>query len=744
MSKTAEQESRNGNEDKGRRGWLRRSVVPNIRSKIVLPYLILTLIVAIIGLYVVTNLVASSLDERLTNQLLEAGRVVSDSIARQEMEHLKIARTIASTSGLAEALQSGDQDRVFRLAQPTVSVRKLENLIIVNAKGQILLHSLQQEDGSFQFVGEEFDVSQLWMVQMLLEANDPNGMPKRGIVLNTVDQRYYYLTAIPVGLDDEMVGVTIIGTSLRSLLFQIKNSALADVVIHLDGGRAIATTFAAEQAEDTQTLMDELSITPAQYETVLSDPEMVTGENEEVYGRWYRLARAPLHVGDDTLGVFTVALPSSFIVQTGTTSRNTYTLIFTSAMMVVVLLGYFIAQRITGPIQRLVQTSQAVAEGDLNQRTGIASEDEIGVLATTFDKMTVRLSKRTRDLEEALGRLRAILSSIGDGVVLEDLDGNFIPLNATAEDLLEDLTDQFMLGSLHDFSTGGQEQQPQTQSNPWLLDRRRFEVGEKIINAHSASVQTDDGDQLGIVIVLRDVTAQVEAERLKDAFITQISHELRTPLTAIKGYSDLLVISASEALNGEQLNFLRTISRHTDDLASMINTLLDFSEMEAGGELGLRRHPTQLLSIIEDIAEKWRGRMEEENLSFQVKTPSDLPLVNADAKRLQWAFINLVRNAVEYTPAGGQVTLQIFKHNGYVQFNVTDTGVGIPAEEQKYLFDRFYRVDKARKDESRGLGLGLYVTRAIVEAHGGKIFVDSEEGAGSTFSVQLPQMENGE
>ncbi len=742
MSKTAEQESK-GTESKVQLGWLRRSVAPNIRSKIVLPYLILTLIVAIVGLYVVTNLVASSLDERLTNQLLEAGRVVSDSVARQEMEHLKIARTIGSTTGLAEALQSGDQDQVFGLAQPTVSVRKLENLIIVDTEGQTMLHSLQQDDGSFQFVGDEFDASQLWMVQRLLETNDPNSMPKRGIVLNTVDQRYYYLTAVPIGLEGETVGVIVVGTSLRSLLFQIKNSALADVVIHLDGGKAIAATFVAEQAEDAQSLMDELSITPAQYEAVLSDPEMVTGENERVRGRWYRLARAPLRVADDTLGVFTVALPSSFIVQTGTTSRNTYTLVFTSAMMVVVLLGYFIAQRITGPIQRLVQTSQAVAEGDLNKRTGIASEDEIGVLATTFDEMTVRLSKRTRDLEEALGRLRAILSSIGDGVVLEDLDGNFIPLNATAENILEDLTDQFMLGSLHDFSTGGQ---PQTQatSNPWLLDRRRFEVGEKVINAHSASVQTEDGDQLGVVIVLRDVTAQVEAERLKDAFITQISHELRTPLTAIKGYSDLLVISASDALNGDQLNFLRTISRHTENLASMINTLLDFSEMEAGGELGLRQHPTQLLSIVDDIADKWRDRMEEENLALEVKKPPDLPLVNADAKRLQWAFINLVRNAVEYTPAGGQVTLRLFKHDGYVQFDVSDTGVGIPEEEQKYLFDRFYRVDQARKDESRGLGLGLYVTKAIVEAHGGKISVDSVEGAGSTFSVQLPQMPNDE
>jgi signal transduction histidine kinase len=733
-------------ESEMRSGWLHRLrhlVALNIRSKIVLPYLILTLAIAIIGTYVVTSLVASSLDERLTNQLLEAGRVVSDSLARREMEHLESARSIAFTVGLAEALQDGDRDQVVALAQPAAVVRGVEGLIVVDAHGQEMLHMLQQDDGSFEMVGGQFDPSGLRIVQAFLETRDPNGLPRRGLVLHPVDQDYYYFTAIPVGLENEVVGVVAVGTSFDTLLPYFKSTSLADVTIYLDGGRAVDTTFAfAEQAADVAALLDELSTTPALYESALYSDRSTIAENARIRGRWYRLARGPLRLGDDSLGVFAVALPSQFIVQAGVTSRNTYALIFTAAMACVIVVGYLIARRITRPLNRLVHTSQAVAEGDLEQRTGIASVDEIGLLATTFDEMTGRLSDRTRALEETIGRMRAILSSIGDGVMLEDMEGNFIPLNTAAKVLLEEMAENFMFGPLRELSAGDYDRVADLQPSPWLLERRRFQVGKKVISAHSAAVRTDKDEHLGTVIVLRDVTAEVEAERLKDAFITHVSHELRTPLTAIKGYSELLLVSADRALNEEQLSFLETISRHTDDLVAMINELLDFSEMEAGGRLGLRRHPVLLTTLVEEIAEEWGPRMHQKGLALHVETPADLPLVDADIRRLRWAVINMVRNAQQYTPAGGSVTLRLHAHDGEVNLDIIDTGKGISPEHQESLFSRFYRVTNVTAGDVRGLGLGLYVARAIVEAHGGHIQVISEEESGSTFSVILPALQS--
>ena len=731
-------------ESEKRPGWLepyRHLLALNIRNKIVLPYLILTLIVAVIGTYVVVTLVASSLDERLTNQLLEAGRVVSDSLARREMDHLESARSIAFTVGLAEAVQAGDRDGVIALAQPAAAVRNVESLIIVDENGQEVMHMLQHTDGSFEFVEGQFDTSALWIVQALLDAGDPNGLPKRALAKYPADQRYTYFTAIPIGLEDRLVGVTVIGTSFETLLPAFKITAVADVVIYLDGGRAVDTTFTlGAQEADTATVLDELSTTPALYESALYSSDVTIGENVRIRGRWYRLAHGPLRVGNDTLGVFAVVLPSQFIVQAGATSRNTYALIFSAATGGVILIGYLISQRITRPLNRLVRTSQAVADGNLEQRTGIVSRDEIGMLAETFDEMTGRLSERTRALEEAIGRMRAILSSIGDGVVLEDLEGKLNPLNAAAETLLEEMAENFTLGPLRELSVEGYDQSADFQPSPWLLERRRFQVGKKVISAHSAAVRTDSGEHLGTVIVLRDVTAEAEAERLKDAFITHVSHELRTPLTAIKGYSELLVVTAKDALDEEQLGFLETISRHTDNLVAMINELLDFSEMEAGGKLGLRQRPVLLTALVEEIAEELRPQISEKGLTLHVKTPAELPLVDADTSRLRWAVINIVRNAWQYTPVGGSVTLRLSEHNGKVVLDVTDTGIGISPENQQHLFSRFYRVTNVTAYDVRGLGLGLYVTRAIVEAHGGNIQVFSKEGVGSTFSVILPAL----
>lgn len=732
------------------RGWRQRLsfiLSPNIRGKIVLPYLILTFVVAVIGLYVVGRLVVSSLNERLNNQLLEAGRVVSDKLALQEIEHIESARAVALTIGLAEALQAGDQERVITLAQPTAAVQGVESLVVVDAQGQTTLHALRQDDGSFQIVEEAFNPLDLWIVQTLLDAGDPNALPKRGLVLDLLDERYYYFTAIPVGLEGKIVGVVVVGTSLDTLLPYFKQTSLADVIIYVDGGRAVATTFAlAAQPAGEGAMLEDLAITPAVYQAALSGDNFTIMENVEIQedievrGRPYRLAYGPLRVADDSLGTFAVVLPSNFIVERGVTSRNTYFLIFATAAVCVIVVGYLVSQRITTPLSHLVRISQAVAQGDLEQRTGIVSADEIGFLASTFDNMTGKLANRTRALEETLGRLRAILSSIGDGVLLEDRQGNLIPLNATAEALLEEMASNFLLDPLHGLSAESQEE-ADLPSSPWLSERRRFEVGKKVISAHSAAVRTDDGELLGTAIVLRDVTAEVEADRLKDAFVAHVSHELRTPLTAIKGYSELLIGHARGSLAPEQLGFLHTINRHTENLVGMINALLDFSEMEGWGKLHLQKQQVLLNNLIAEITAEWRPKMEEKGLAFQVETADDLPPISADVKRLRWMIINLVRNAWQYTPEGGSVTLRTSVQDDHVAIKVIDTGVGILPEYQEQLFTRFYRVKNATYGDTRGIGLGLYVAKAIVEAHQGEILVQSEVDVGSTFSVILPVLQ---
>ncbi len=722
---------------------LRRFFLSRIRNKIIVPYLILTFVVAAVGTFIVTSLVAGSMDERLTNQLLEAGRIVSDLLARQETNHWDAARTVALTTGLPEALVEGDWDAIDPLALSVAASRHIECLMIVDAEGREALHVIMEKDGGYTHIQGEFKAQDMSIVRQLLEASDPDAFPKRRLQKHPVDERYYHFTAIPAPLEGQMVGVVVVGTSLETSLPTFKISSLADVVIYLDGGQAVASTFTlAEEPDNVVEMLEKLSISPSEFEEALASTEIISGEEIEIRGFQYRLARGSLRVGNEALGVFGVALPSSFIVESSATSRFTYALIFTVGMGGVILVGYIISRRITRPLSSLVATSRAVAEGDLEQRTGIKSEDEIGILADTFDEMTGRLSERTYALEEAIGRMRAILSSMGDGVMLEDLDGNLITLNTAAEELLNEMSANFMMGPLRDLSSIEREQGADDVASPWLLDHRRFEVGNKTISVHSATVLTDDGDKLGTVIVMRDVTAEVEAERLKDSFITHVSHELRTPLTAIKGYTDLLIATTEDTLQAEQVSFLETINRNTDDLMAMVSELLDFSEMEASGRLGILKRPAQLSALINDIVESWGPRIEDKDLRFHVEIADDLPLVAADTRRLHWAIIHLVRNAMQYTSPDGSVTMRLFQRNGDVVLEIEDTGVGISPKDQEHLFERFYRVTNMPDEDVRGLGVGLYLSNAIVEAHGGRMEVESEPGSGSIFRVVLPVTQN--
>ncbi len=714
-------------------GRISRFFSASIRNKIIMPYLVLTFIVALVGIYVVTRLVVTSVDERLTNQLLEAGRVVSDLLARREIEHIQKARTVGYTRGVAEALVEARYEELLDLVTVEAYNQGVECLIITDTEGQVVAHLMRQIDGSYTPIKEPLDLSQLQIVSALLESRDLTIPSRRGLVQHPVDRRYYYFTAIPLGLNRELVGVVLVGTSLETLLRHFKDTALADVIIYLDGGRAVDTTFAfAEPDEAIPSLLDGLSLPQALYESALHRRGNTEISNVTVRGRHYRTANGPLSVGNDTLGVFAVALPLNFIIETNVATRNTYALIFTLGMGSVILTGYWISQRITRPIRKLVQTSQAVAEGDLRQRTGVMSEDEVGILAESFDKMTERLAERTYKLEETLGRMQAILSSMNDGVILEDVEGNLLPLNATASQMLEEMASNFMLGPLRELSASSGE-----KGSPFLA-RRRFEVGNKVISVQSTAVRTEEGKHLGTVLVLRDVTSEVEAERLKDRFITHVSHELRTPLTAIKGYSDLILAGAGGELDKNLRDFLEVIGRNTDDLIAMVSELLDFSEMEASGHLGMLKRPMDMRAVVEDVAEEWRPRMEEKPLTFRVELPPELPLVNGDARRLRWAVLHLVRNALQYTPAGGTVTLRLSEQDGHIVLDVADTGIGISAKDQEQLFTRFYRVTNMPPEDVRGLGVGLYLTKAIVEAHGGEIRVASEVGAGSTFSIILP------
>jgi signal transduction histidine kinase len=733
--------------------WLRRLLrvvfYSSIRYQIILPYLILTIIVATVGAWIVIRLVVSRQEDRLANQLLENGRVVADEMVRQAHEHFSTAWNIALTEGMEQALQQGDLRTATILAEPLTAFKTVEYVIVADAQGREALHEHSYGGNRIRSYVGQFAVLDLPMVRRLIEVGDPTAPAQHGLALHPLEGMYYYFTAVPVGTED-IVGIVVVGTSLDTLLGKFKDVSRADVVVYRDGGYPIATTFTHALKEGGETVSDLIQIPPieaARYDSILYSSKLTLSEGIIINERAYRLAWGPLRIGDDTLAVYGVALSMDFVIVDSTASRTTYGLFFGLGALAVILIGSLISRSITGSLRHLVRTSQAVAEGDLAQRTDIVREDEIGFLAETFDEMTHRLWERTEILEETLGRMQAILAGMNDGVMMEDLAGNLHTLNAAAEVMLQEMAANFMFGPLRDLSSiADQDQEPDADvaSTPWLLPHRKFEVGSKTISVHSSPVHTEDGERLGTVVVMRDVTVEVAAERLKDEFITHVSHELRTPLTAIKGYSDLLLFTAADVLSEDQHGFVVTIGRNTDDLIAMVNELLDFSEMEASGRLGVLRRPTRLPDLMEDILDDWLPRMKDKGLKCHLEMPLDLPPIHADVRRLRWAIIHLVRNALQYTPAGGRVAITLSATDDHVSIAVEDTGIGISPEDQAHLFSRFYRVTNMPEEDVRGLGVGLYLTKAIVEAHGGEIQVVSERGVGSTFTVTLPVLESEE
>lgn len=371
----------------------------SIRFKVILPYLLLTLVVAVTGVYVVTNLVSDSLQERLTNQLLEAGRVVSDDFARQEISHIESARIVAFTTGLAEAIQAGDRTGLAELAKPLAAGLDIEALSLVDRQGVEHFYMVKLADGSFLEPGVGSGLETMTMVQSLLVADDAQAAPRRALVYSSVLKKYFYYSALPVSLNNRLVGVVLVGTSFDTIMPYLKNTSLADVILYNESGQAFATTLAGQSTDEN--FLAGFQVAEDDYRQVVDSKGNVAGENFELEGRWYSLARSPLRVGGDRLGVFAVVLPLDFVLQPGAVSRNNYIMLFTAAMFGVIAIGYGISRLLINPIYALVRASQAITAGDLTRRTGVSSTDEIGVLANTFDEMTANLQQRTIELERA-------------------------------------------------------------------------------------------------------------------------------------------------------------------------------------------------------------------------------------------------------------------------------------------------------------------------------------------------------
>ena len=374
----------------GLKGWLRGLFgrIYGLKARLIIPYVLLTLVTAMVGTFIVTRLVASSVSERFYNQMYEAGRVASDGMVRQEEVHLANLRLMVFTQGVAEAVAARDGDSLQEILWPLALNNNVDAVSVVGLDGIEIL-TLARDPGSSRYgVYKGTDYSQQEIVQRVLAREiDEIGDKFAGLV-HTRFGPYLYTSAPVRDSRNRVVGVLMVGTSLDGLIAELKSQSLADIVILDQEGRALATTFVSEGtlAEDLALSPDEI---PEPGQTVVRDLRLEERDRE------YKIAYAPLIIRQQPMGVLGAALPSDYVVSAEATSRNTFSLVFSLATLAVIVVGYAISQSIAKPLLKLREISLAVAEGDLNQRTGMSRSDEIGDLAAVFDLMTFRLRRRT-------------------------------------------------------------------------------------------------------------------------------------------------------------------------------------------------------------------------------------------------------------------------------------------------------------------------------------------------------------
>ena len=444
---------------------------------------------------------------------------------------------------------------------------------------------------------------------------------------------------------------------------------------------------------------------------------------------------------------------------------------------IVVLIAWWAAQRIATPILKVAQAARSIGQGEFDSEIIVDSDDEVGTLAEEFNEMRRNLKTAVDKLTREERKLTAIVDNLGEGLIVVEPTGHVLYVNPVAERLLNlgettgyenYITIDTETGAIRWTKASESTEEPQRQEtqtvNMKILSASQREmthhqtmIAEMSINGHQrngdearvlriiASQFPDESNNVaGTVYVFDDITNEHEIEKMKSEFVSLVSHELRTPLTSIIGFISLILDGKTGEINQKQHESLSRAHRQSKRLAVLINDLLDISRIESG-RIEMKQEQVQIDWIAKRRIEELRPQADEKSISLILETPPNLPIMIADADRIGQIFINLIGNAIKFTPDNGKVTVRISKSsqngsedNGF-HVEVIDTGPGIPAEEREKVFDKFRQLGNVQTRQQGGSGLGLSIASGIVEAHGGKLWVDTgDNGQGCNFQFFIP------
>jgi len=424
------------------------------------------------------------------------------------------------------------------------------------------------------------------------------------------------------------------------------------------------------------------------------------------------------------------------------------------SLVLIALYTFYIAQRIVQPVRRVAAATARFAAGNLSERVSATRDDEIGELKRNFNTMAEaiqheqhELSRQKQDLERLASLLRSVLDSTVDGIVLTDLDGNIQianrPLRRFAVDLGfrggTNVLDQ-LLSVADEIKDRDRyvETMERIRAHPDQPSADEFELleGQRTFVGYTAPVRGEEGF-IGRIWTLRELTQERELDRLKDEFVATVSHELRTPLTSLMGFLEMLREGEAGALTADQERFLAIVHRNSERLQRLVGDLLFVARLDAGGLQLQLEDGVPLEDVVAEAVEAASADARTHEVELHLERNGRVA-VRGDRQRLGQLVANLLSNAVKFTPAGGSVVARVFAEEANGVVEVEDTGIGIPKAEQERMFQRFFRASTATDQAIPGTGLGLAITRAIAEAHDGRITFRSEPGEGTCFRIEIP------
>ena len=432
------------------------------------------------------------------------------------------------------------------------------------------------------------------------------------------------------------------------------------------------------------------------------------------------------------------------------TNINNITLIYLSAALITIVIGLLLAiiisREITRPIEEVRKQTLRIARGDFSGQVRVLGNDELGQLAGAINNLSVRVEEAQESSESERRRLDSVLSHMSDGVLATDRRGNVTIVNNMALQLLgvdheDELIGKSIIDVLdirHDYTV---RQLIDSDQKEILLDMSNT-GSNMILNAYFSPIQRESGFINGLVCVLHDVTSQQKEERERKQFVSNVSHELRTPLTSVKSYVEAL---SDGAWQDKEIapQFLKVVQDETERMIRMINDLLSLSRMDAGTTklnleyVNINELFNYILNRFDMIIKKEEDPKKKKYTIERFFTKKDL-WVEIDTDKFTQVVDNIMNNAIKYSPDGGVITARLLETHNHVILSISDQGLGIPRKDLGHIFDRFFRVDKARSRKQGGTGLGLAISTEVVNMLGGQIWVDSVEGKGSTFYLSLP------